>query len=168
MQLGTGLFIFNLVFFSIVFFVSFFIRTDVLSLFLATFLSLSICIRVSLFCMFHLPPHSPALVRLQWSAGTPLLGQDSTVSNIRPAQNFDQTARCPIASVNSLPNICHSHTIIGECYTFFASSQATFSTTSWLSSAVLNVCSNWPRSLPAHNCNWHFYRHCMLNNVWGW
>ena len=154
----------NLVFFSIVFFVSLFIRTDVLP-----FLSLSIRVRVSLLCMLHLPPHSPALVRLQWPAVTPLSGQDSTVNNVRPAQNFDQTARCPIASVNSLPNICHSHTITGECYTFFTSSHATnWGTTSWMSSVALTVFSDWPRPLHSHNCNWQFYCHCGLNKVWGW
>ena len=135
------------------------------SLFL--FPSILICFLYFLLLFCHCPPASvfPYSVcsiylhtALRWSGCKDLqarlsLARTGTVNNVHPAQNFYQTARCPIASVNSLPNIYHSHKIIGEYYTFFDSSQATnLGTTSWLSSVALKLFSDWPRSLPVHNC----------------
>jgi hypothetical protein len=99
-------------------------------------------------CSLHVPSpstqHSPPLVRSQYLQAH--LCQLST-----DTANFDQRASCPIASVNSLPNTRHSHTIIGERYTFFASSHTTnWGPTSWLSLLILNEFSDWPRPLSAH------------------
>jgi len=127
-----------------------FIRTDVLPSFLATF-----------FIVVHLHPcfltlYVPLTSTQPCAGRVAMTCRHATLWSgqrcVRPAQNFDQTARCPIASANSSLNICHSHTITGECYTFFASSHATNSgTTSWLSLVALKLFSDWPRPLPSHN-----------------